>query len=126
MKSAKYLLVISIVLCGVFIAYYVKAEDISNPKITLITKEVFLAKFERRRELYQDIAVSPDNRRVAYIDSDGTAGWIVVNDVPGKKYDIKYFTLIGCVFSSDSKHLAYPAGTKDQKNFVVLDGVEGP
>ena len=127
MKSAKYLLVIFIALCCVFIAYYLKASDASTPKITLITKEISLVKFGQGKPIRADATVSPDNRRIAYKESVGTSGrCVVVNGVPGKLYDRKYFTLISCVFSPDSKHLAYPTGTKDNKNFVVLDGVEGP
>lgn len=126
MKSAKYLLIISAALCVIFIAYYLKADDNNSSNISLTTKEIFLSKFEQQIEFHQDIAVSPDNKRIAFIQLEGTGGFAIVNGVRGKVYDRKYFTLVGCTFSPDSKHLAYPAGTNEKKNFVVLDGEEGP
>ncbi len=126
MKPLKCLVIIFIVLCTFFITFFVKAMDVSAPKFILITKEVFLSKFESRDDLYQEIAVSPDNKRVAYLDSDGTSGWYIVNGTPGRKYDIKYFSIAGCSFSPDSKHLVYTAGTKENNNFFVIDNNEGP
>ena len=124
MKSAKYLLVISIVLCCIFIAYYMKAEDVSTPKITLVTRETTLVKFEKGKPIRADAIISPDNRRIVYREFEGsTGGRVVVNGVPSKLYDS--FPGIDCAFSPDGKRLAYLAGMKDKKYFVVLDGVEG-
>ena len=120
MKSVKSLLTVSIVLSCVLIA----AADVSGRKITLVTKETPLVTFEKGKPIRSDATVSPDNRRIAYLEFEGsTSGRIVVNGVPGKLYDS--FSGIGCVFSPNGKRLAYPAGTKGKKMFVVLDGVEG-
>lgn len=125
MKSAKYLLVISIVLCCVFIVCYVKAVDVSNPQITLITKEISLVKFEKGKPIRTDATVSPDNQRIVYREYEiPNGGRVVVNGAPSKLYDS--FPGTDYAFSPDGKHLAYMAGTKDKKLFVVLDGVEGP
>lgn len=126
MKSAKYILIISAALCSIYIVYYLKANDNNPSNITLMTKEISLSKYEQGLEYLRDIAVSLDNKRVAYIQSDHTYGWAVVNGTPGEKYDCNFFSLLGCAFSPDSKHLAYVAGTKEKKNFVVLDSEEGP
>lgn len=124
MKSAKYLLVISIVLCCFFIAYYVKAADVSTPKITLVTRETTLVKFEKGKPIRTDAIVSPDNRRIVYREFEGsTGGRVVVNGVSSKLYDS--FPGIDYAFSPDGKRLAYVVGMKDKKDFVVLDGVEG-
>jgi Tol biopolymer transport system component len=95
-----------------------------DSKITLITRETSLVKFEKGQPLRADAIVSPDNQRIAYRHYGGPhSSRMVVNGAPGKSY--RQFSAIDCVFSPDSKRLAYVAGNEARKYFVVLDGVEG-
>jgi WD40 repeat protein len=120
MKSVKYVLVVYIMLSYVFIS----AADSTAHKITLIIKETPLDKFEKGKPIRSDAIVSPDNQRIVYGEYEGTNGnWAVINGQPGKRYES--FSGIGFVFSPNGKHLAYVAGTKERKMFVVLDGNEG-
>ncbi len=147
MKSVKSLLIISIAIFYSCTADYTEEKDIikdvknnsGTGKITLITRETPLAKFEgEEMPLLMDIKVSPDNRRIVYwgdrekqlIKPDGSSYRLVyrravVNGIPGKQYDS---VTLGrsCEFSPNGERLAYVAETKDKKNFAVLDGVEGP
>lgn len=95
-----------------------------DSNITLVPKHISLVKFDKGQPIRADAIVSPDNQRIAYIEFEGsTGGRVVVNGVPGKLYDS--FSGIGCVFSPNGQRLAYAAGIKGRKNFLVLDGVEG-
>ncbi len=102
-------------------------QHLSEPidsNITLVSKHISLAKFDKGQPIRTDAIVSPDNQRIAYLEFESsTGGRVVVNGVPGKLYDS--FSGIGCVFSPNGKRLAYAAGTKGKKMFVVLDGKEG-
>jgi WD40 repeat protein len=135
MKSAKYLLIIFIIPSYSLIA----AADTSTSQITLVTKEAPLAKFEEETRPLLYAIVSPDNRRIVYggelekqpVKPGDNSYYLVnhcamINGVPGKRYDSVNVSDIGCKFSPNGKRLAYVAGTKEKKNFVVLDGVEGP
>jgi Tol biopolymer transport system component len=124
MESAKYLLVIPIVLCCIFTAYYAKAADVSTPKITLVTREITLVKFEKGKPIRADAIVSPDNQRIVYREYESPSGGrVVVNGEHSKRYDT--FSGMDPIFSPNGKRLAYAAGIKGKKMFVVLDGVEG-
>lgn len=126
MKSTKYLLIILTALCSIFIVYHLKANGNLLSNIPLITKEISLSKCEQGADFLKYISVSPDNTKIAYKEYVESGRRLSINGVPGKIYDRKYFTSIDYIFSPDSKHLAYVAGTLDKKNFVVLDGEEGP
>jgi Tol biopolymer transport system component len=120
MKSLNCLLIISIVLSYVFVA----AADAIASKITLVTKETPLVTFEKGKPIRADAIVSPDNRRIVYREyKSPSGGRVMVNGEPSKRYDT--FSGMEPIFSPDGKRLAYVAGTKDQKMFVVLDGNEG-
>src|SRR4030042_3833294 len=107
MKSAKYLLITSIVLfCGCN-AYCAKEKGI-NEKITLITREIPLVKFNK--SIRADATVSPDNRRIVYAEHDSPSERrVVINEVPGKQYEFLHAGG-GFLFSPDGKRLAYKAG----------------
>lgn len=104
-----------------------REQEVAGPidsNITIVTRETSLVKFGEGRPIRADAVVSPDNRRVAYIQFEArSSGRVVVNGVPGKLYDV--FSGVDCVFSPDSQRLAYVAGQKGRKLFVVLDGAEG-
>jgi len=81
---------------------------------------------------------SPDSRHLAYIAWRGTKGpapaewhgtkWFVVCDGregPPVDWKNRYAWPQVPVFSPDSRHLAYFA-TRGDKQFIVIDGVEGP
>jgi len=120
MKSLNYLLIISIVLSYVFIA----TTDTSASKITLVTKETPLVTFEKGKPIHGEAIVSPDNRRIVYREFESPSGGrVVANGEPGKRYDS--FSAIDPIFSPNGKRLAYIAGTKEKKMFIVLDGNEG-
>ncbi|MHC4260240.1 MAG: hypothetical protein ACYSTF_07525 [Planctomycetota bacterium] len=101
-----------------------EAPGAVDSKVTLVTRETSLAEFEEGQPIRADATVSLDNRRIADVRPEGPKGYrMVVNGVPGKLYDV--ISTSGRVFSPDGQRLAYVAGQKERKYFVVLDDVEG-
>jgi len=86
--------------------------------IQLKVKEISLGKLPSKQ--ISPIWVSPDNKKVAYIEESRNKEFVVVNKKKGKKYDEIY----GIVFSPDGKNVAYIAKERN-KCKVVINEKEG-
>lgn len=90
----------------------------------LETREVRLCTLSDET-IASSFVISPDCKRTAFANQDDSGTWVVVNDVPSKKYA----DLIGqpLLFSPDGSRMACVAVTPQRdKSFVVVDGKEWP
>jgi WD40 repeat protein len=96
----------------------------AKPAIVRDVKEEFITDVDINHWQDQSLRVSPDSKTVAYVNNVDGQQAVVVNNQQQKKYDeIDGYYL---VYSSDSKHMAYPARTGDNW-YMVVDGKElGP
>jgi Tol biopolymer transport system component len=96
-----------------------KEKSGKEPRVSV--KEVALGKAPVDRK---KLIVSPDNRRVAYIDIDFVNKKVVVvtDGVRSEPYDD--FGFASLVFSGDGKHVGYTARRGDQW-MATVDGVKG-
>ena len=84
-------------------------------------REVSLAPLPERL-LPEQVTVSADGRRFAWVARRGVKVMAVVNGVPSKPYDWIVRSYVG--FTSDSRHVIYQV-RRSGKMFTVIDGVEG-
>ena len=73
---------------------------------TLVTREVSLGKIDPG-EIPDSLAVSPNNKRVAYVAKRGGKLLVTVDGVEGKEYDGIWVGSL--VFSPDSERVVYGA-----------------
>ena len=73
------------------------------------------------RLLSEQVTVSPDGRRTAYVAQRGTRVVAVINGQEAKPYDWIVRGFVG--FTSDSKHVIYQV-RRGPKMLTVIDGVE--
>jgi WD40 repeat protein len=93
-----------------------------EPHSRVIT-ETAIGSIKRSEWIADSVVVSPDNRRVAYLNHVGWKSHVIVNGQKGKDYD--GFVPGSITFSPDSQRLAYIAADRDTgKGFVVVDGKE--
>ncbi|MDK1032441.1 MAG: hypothetical protein QGD94_10575 [Planctomycetia bacterium] len=88
-----------------------------------IVSERAICQINFRSWLPSTFTVSPDNKRVAFVDIVEGKAAAVVDGKAGKQYD--GISLDSFTFSPDSKRLAYAAKV-GKKWFIVADGKEGP
>jgi len=87
------------------------------------TTETTIGSINRTTWIPGSVVVSPDNRRVAYINHVGWKSHLIVNGEKGADYD--GFVPGSITFSPDSQRLAYIAASRETgKGFVVVDGTE--
>src|SRR5664280_271730 len=123
MQRSKVRIVLGFVCGAGALALFLVARSgvVSTADVTLVTREVSLGKIDPG-EIPESLAVSSDNKHVAYVEERGSKRLVVVDGVEGREYDgIDAGTP---VFSPDSKRAAYGAGRGD-KWLVVVDGMEG-
>ncbi|MGE5608514.1 MAG: hypothetical protein ACM359_04625 [Bacillota bacterium] len=93
-----------------------------KPKFELEHRETRLGRLPERT-LPEQISVSPDGKRVAYIASRGVKVIAVVDGKESKPYEWIVRGHIG--FTPDSKHVVYQI-RRDDKVITVVDHIDGP
>jgi len=82
--------------------------------------ETLLTKVDFSTWIEDSFTVSPDLRKIAFIDTVGDKFSVVLNGVEGKQYD----QIHNLTFSPDSQRLAYFAMNESEALYLVLDGIE--
>jgi Tol biopolymer transport system component len=88
--------------------------------VKLVVRETSLGQTSGRKFVETPV-ISPDSRRLAYIEQRGPKQRLVVDGADGPEYD----EVLVPVFSPDSSRIAY-AARRGKQWFAVLDGREGP
>ncbi|HEX2972630.1 MAG TPA: hypothetical protein VHP11_09875 [Tepidisphaeraceae bacterium] len=92
------------------------------PKLELEHRETRLGRLPERT-LPDQVSVSPDGKRIAYLASKGVKVMVVVDGKESKLYEWIVGNHIG--FTADSQHVVYQI-RRDDKLVMVIDNTEGP
>jgi hypothetical protein len=114
-------LIISILLLALFHGDDSNAESHTFKRIA---KERIIASIDPSTIMPDSFAVSPDGRRVAYVEKIGNKQVVVVDGIRQKVYDeINFRDYLPLEFSPDSTKIGFFA-REDKRWFFIIDGEE--